>query len=159
MSDSGAHAAIIAGLALGISFVILFSVFAASLNSYPDFSYIEQNPATELVFSSRAIRGNSQIYTVSTNGTGLTNLTDDDIWNSSPLVSPDNTKIAYLSSKEHPFDSVTNLYIMNADGTDRIRLTNDGFIIGARFVWSPDSSKIAYESSIGGPARNFCGSY
>jgi Tol biopolymer transport system component len=100
----------------------------------------------KLVFASTANTGNSQIYLINLDGTGFTNLSHDDKWNAFPLVSPDNKKIAYLSSDVR--DSLTNIYVMNPDGTDRKQLTKDGITPGARFVWSPDSTKIAFEKSV-----------
>lgn len=158
MTGSGISAAapVIAGLVLGISFVVLFSFFSANLEVYPKVSRLsEASPAGRLVFSSIANEGNAQLYVVNADGTGLTNLTSDRPWNFSPLASPDGRKIAYVSSNEHPGESISNLYVMNVNGTDKTRLTHDGFTPGARFAWSPDSTKIAYEASVKGQQEIF----
>lgn len=54
--------------------------------------------------------------------------------------SPDGTKIVYTSKENDGYD----LWIMNSDGGNKIRLTKDEY---ADFpIWSPDGSKIAYIS-------------
>lgn len=100
----------------------------------------------KLIFASTLTTENSQIYLINSDGTGLINLSNDARWNAFPLVSPDDKKIAYLSSDVH--DSLTSIYVMNADGTDRKQLTKEEIAPGTRFVWSPDSSKIAFENSV-----------
>jgi len=59
-----------------------------------------------------------------------------------PAWSPNGTKIAFQSSR----DGNPEIYVMNADGSNSTRLTenraNDEFP-----VWSPDGSKIAFISN------------
>jgi len=54
-----------------------------------------------------------------------------------PVFSPDGTKIAFTREGE--------IYIMNVDGSDQIKLTNDKSY-KERPVFSPDGSKIAFSS-------------
>jgi Tol biopolymer transport system component len=56
--------------------------------------------------------------------------------------SPDNSKIAFLSVK----DSNSEIYIINEDGTNLIRLTSNA-IADTDPEWSPDGSKIAFCSN------------
>lgn len=59
--------------------------------------------------------------------------------------SPDNKQIVYMASAEDEVTVIaTDLFIINADGTGRMRLTNTPDIIEANPVWSPDGSRIAY---------------
>jgi TolB protein len=56
-------------------------------------------------------------------------------------VSPDGTRIAFSS-----FQSGANkVFVMNADGTDRVRLTD---MPGNEFgpSWSPDGARLAFDS-------------
>jgi Tol biopolymer transport system component len=78
------------------------------------------------------------IYVINSNGTGFTCLTCNQADEATePAWSPDGSKIAFTSHGE--------IYVMNADGTTPIRLTNE---VGGNIspAWSPDGSKIAFVS-------------
>ena len=62
-----------------------------------------------------------------------------------PSWSPDGTKIAFDSSR----DGNTEIYVMDADGSNQINLTNNSAFDGC-FDWSPDGSKIVFTSDRGG---------
>jgi Tol biopolymer transport system component len=84
---------------------------------------------------------------------GLVNLTNSaDLWNHSPAWSPDGTQIAFASNRDsdlttNPFD--TEIFVMNADGSDVVRLTDAEEPEISRWdpAWSPDGSKIAFTSN------------
>ncbi|MBI2650204.1 PD40 domain-containing protein, partial [Candidatus Woesearchaeota archaeon] len=63
--------------------------------------------------------------------------------NGDPAWSPDGSKIAFGSNRDgtHP-----NIYIMNADGSNIIKLTNfaDPYEAGD-MSWSPDGKKITFQ--------------
>src|SRR4030095_9847092 len=70
---------------------------------------------------------NYDIYVIDANGSNQTRLTNDPAFDSSPLFSPDGTRIAFLSDR----DKIDNgwgyndkIYVMNADGSSQTRLTN-----------------------------------
>jgi TolB protein len=86
------------------------------------------------------------IYVVNTDGTGLTNLTNDPEGDGWPAWSPDGSKIAFLLNLPSGFHLNREIYIMNPDGTGQINLTNDPLKDNFLHTWSPDSSKIAYLS-------------
>ena len=69
------------------------------------------------------------------------NLTNNVARDSYPKVSPDGTKIVFVSNR----DGVAEIYVMNADGGDAKRIT---FNTTQELVpcWSPDGTKIAYDS-------------
>ncbi len=73
-------------------------------------------------------------------GTGLAELTTDPDNGMYPSWSPDSKKIAFMSWR----DGQTEIYMMNADGSDQKRLTRTttGAVIDPRL--SPDGSKIVY---------------
>jgi len=56
-----------------------------------------------------------------------------------PCFSPDGTKIAFESYRDGDFE----IYVMNADGSNQTRLTNNG---GLNPCFSPDGTKIAFVS-------------
>lgn len=68
----------------------------------------------------------TELYKISVEDGSMTQLTDREGPDSSPSVSPDGNKIAYLGYDDN-LDSfqITNLYIMNADGSDKRGLTGD----------------------------------
>ena len=54
-------------------------------------------------------------------GSGQTQLTDNDAFDAYPAWSPDGTKIAFDSERDGNWE----IYVMNADGTGQTNLTND----------------------------------
>ena len=87
-------------------------------------------------FSGRIAFDNFEdIWTIDAAGTDLTRLTRAPYPEFDPSWSPDGTEIAYRSERK----GEPEIWIMNADGTDRRRLTD-----GLSPAWSPDGSLIAY---------------
>jgi TolB protein len=73
----------------------------------------------------------------------LTNL-DDDI---NPSLSPDGTRIAFRSRRR---DGNDEIYVINSDGSNLARLTNNPGENTAP-TWSPDGSQIAFMSNLLAP--------
>src|SRR5262249_675586 len=69
--------------------------------------------------------------------------------NDFPAWSPDGTKIAWIHVEDADADENTigsQVWIMNADGSNAHALTTDAPIKDQLPGWSPDGTKIAYES-------------
>jgi Tol biopolymer transport system component len=87
-----------------------------------------------------AFAGNDGVFVMNSDRTGLTQLTSgpaDDF----PAWSPDGTKIAFVRSP----GSQATIYIMNADGTDQMKVAEVVQTGGSAPVWSPDGSKLAFD--------------
>jgi hypothetical protein len=85
--------------------------------------------------------GDSEIFTINPDGTGLKQLTNNSVGDYFPVVSPDGTKIAY-ESQNGDYD----IFLMNAsDGSDQKNLTNN-YVNDFDPVFSPGGAKIAYWS-------------
>jgi len=87
------------------------------------------------------------IYVINVDGTGLTNLTNHPARDVRPDWSPDGRRIAFVSDR----DGSPEYYVMDADGTDPVRLTFNAVSKATRDVilrpeWSPDGRKIAFTS-------------
>jgi Tol biopolymer transport system component len=65
---------------------------------------------------------NLEIYTIETNGQGLTRLTNNSFFDLYPAWSTDDTRIAFLSRRGGDLD----IYVMNADGGNTSRLYDSG---------------------------------
>jgi len=85
------------------------------------------------------------LYSVNADGTGLTLLTSGE-GNADPAWSPDGTKIAFASNRDN---LITSIYIMNADGANVTRLTNQLPFSDAAPVWSPDGTRMVFETNQG----------
>lgn len=117
---------------------------------------------TKLVFgSNRSGFGKSEIWIANADGSGLTRLTTSvqlTIGGQGPIFSsdgdpdwsPDGSRIAFVSNRDGAGVGLTDteLYVMNVDGSDLVRLTNDSLDDGMP-DWSPDSQRIAFTKSNG----------
>jgi TolB protein len=100
---------------------------------------------------------NSDIYAINADGTGLEILTHNQKgqMNQNPALSPDGSKVVFSSTREdknpnkEPY--ISEIYIMNADGTGLTDLTKSGGW-NDEPVFSPDGSQIAFISSREGNA-------
>ena len=83
---------------------------------------------------------NYEIYVMDADGGNRENLSNHPVDDEDPDWSPDGTKIAFISDRNH---SEYQIYVMDADGTNQIKLT-DGPLEKRDPDWSPDGGKIAF---------------
>lgn len=109
-------------------------------------------PAAQLIFVSNRggiINGTpngNDIYTMSSNGSGVVRLTNNTSAEWEPHWSPDRTKIAFATNRDGNYQ----IYIMNANGSGQVNLTNtSSFDFGP--AWSPDGTMIAFSSDRDSP--------
>jgi Tol biopolymer transport system component len=102
---------------------------------------------TKILFMSTLKPGGVNIYTMSTTGTNITELTTQGN-NGDPSWSPDGTEIAFGSNR---VNGKLNIFMMNANGSNQRQITNFTEPDEAGDTgWSPDGSEIAFEYDIGG---------
>ncbi len=91
----------------------------------------------------------SQIGVMNPDGSGATML---HVYGSDPAISPNGRNIAYCSLRDSIYSQI---YVMNADGSDPQRITNMKTGDACGPVWSPDGKKIAfYAFALTNPSRN-----
>jgi tol-pal system beta propeller repeat protein TolB len=109
----------------------------------------DSNPAwarsgTELAFASSR-DGNTEIYRMNPDGSGVVRLTNDPNPDYRPAWSPDGTRIAFVSER----DGNAEIYVMSRDGTGLQRLTTDPGL-DTEPAWSPDGTRLAFVSNRSG---------
>ncbi len=92
-----------------------------------------------LLFQTKA--SPSQISIANLDGSNQILLTNDDTNNMSPKISPDGSKIAYLSNR----DGNQEVYIMDIDGRNQKRMTSNSIAEWGP-GWSTDGSKVLFSS-------------
>lgn len=99
-----------------------------------------------VLFQSRDGEGEYQIYSYDLESNLVVRLTHTMARNFRPSWSPDGNQIVFVSER----DGRSELYLMNADGTDQRRLT-DGSLEHVRGpVWSPDGEWILFNAELDG---------
>ena len=143
---------------------VTLSVSAVRRSATPQ---VTQNPSRgrhngKIVFTSDRHYKGLSIWTMNPDGSSPTRLTDDKtrteklpdfspVYDSSPVWSPDGTRIAFISNRDYLF----SLYVMDADGSNA-RLVADRPFEPKQPAWSPDGKKIAFTSGFGfmiGPGK------
>ena len=124
----------------------------------------------KIVFTS-AVDGDLEIYTMNADGGDVTRLTHEPGYDGGPFFSADGTKIVYRA--DHPTDpealadyqallaenlvrpSTLEIWVMDADGSNKTRLTDNGAANFAPF-FHPDGEQVIFSSNLHDPdSRNF----
>lgn len=106
----------------------------------------------KIAFVTAPSGGIGQISVMNADGTGRVQLTPSEFFNNAkPSWSPDGSRIAWMGSS--PNDGTyggNNIFTMNADGSDIVRVPDSRNAIKPR--WSPDGSRFSYSNSFGDDA-------
>ncbi|MCG8468473.1 MAG: hypothetical protein MJB57_09745 [Gemmatimonadetes bacterium] len=129
------------------------------------------SPDGERIVFTSTRDGDLDIYSMNADGTDVRRLTDEPGYDGGPFFSPDGSKIVYRA--RYPEDaeeladyqrlladglvrpSVLDIYVMDADGSNRIRLTDNEAANFAPF-FHPSGRKVIFSSNLNDPGgRNF----
>lgn len=107
--------------------------------------------------------GNEEIYVMNVDGSDPVNLTLHPADDCNPGWSPDGTRILFMSTRDGDWrnerEDNWELYVMDADGTNQTRLTdNPGYDLATGQAFSPDGMRIVFcstmnEKFVEGPDR------
>lgn len=136
-----------AAAALGIFGLVLVLVFRGSDGGpiSPGAGPVAEDPVPQLAFSAPVelpapdLLGAPEIRLVNADGTDPIRLADGGL----PSWSPDGSKIAYSSVSSSGDTAIGALQVMDADGSNQIRLT-DSDLNELMATWSPDGERIAF---------------
>ena len=109
----------------------LMIYFPLVRNNYPI------SEAGKVVFASYR-DNNDDIYSMNSDGSGVTRLTTDPSTDNAPDWSPDGSQIVFDSNRSGLFE----IYVMNSDGSNQHQVTTNGDCFSPE--WSPDGSRIAF---------------
>lgn len=91
----------------------------------------------------------TELYVIGANGTGLTPVASHASDDAAPQFSPDGKRIAFTSDRSG-YDEV---WIVNADGTDAVQLTECNGAYCRNPSWSPDGTLMAFSVGFGTEVR------
>ena len=101
-------------------------------------------PEDRLLAFTSSQNGNSEIYTMHADGSGLTNITNHPAHDFYPFWSPDGKQIVFMSDR----NGSSQIFLMEADGSRMIQLTQGEGIyhldVNEHTPWSPDGRKLLY---------------
>ena len=139
-----------------IAFSILFISIITSVTwiypIYQVFSITQAKPiitsisgdGSKIAFHSN-MDGDYEVFVVNSDGTGLTQLTDNQATDRDASISGDGSKIAFDSD----VDGDSEIFVVNIDGTGLTQLTNNTTTDWLASI-NGDGTKIAYSGSFGG---------
>jgi TolB protein len=93
---------------------------------------------------------NGDIYSVELDGGAITRLTSAEGEDQNPAWSPDGDKIAFSTTRHDRLGTedggayTSEIYVMDADGSNETRVTHDRRVHDVSPTWSPDGRLIAY---------------
>jgi len=97
--------------------------------------------------------GNPEIYAYNVNSAEVAWLTDDPAFDDSPALSPDGSRIVFLTARHDAKPMFPNLkyeiYTMDVDGSNLTRLTSTD-AAEDHPSWSPDSERILFDADYDG---------
>jgi Tol biopolymer transport system component len=91
--------------------------------------------------------GKFEIYVMDADGANQTRLTTNNAYDGNPVWSPDGKKIAYTKYSAYECEGCvgeSEIYVMDADGSNQINLSNSPAKFDVDFSWSPDGQKVAF---------------
>ena len=100
---------------------------------------------TKIAFTSTR-DGNEEIYVMDGDGRNQRRVTVNPALDRDPAWSPDGKKIAFVSNRNNVNKDHWQIWVIDADGKNPIRLT-DGLVDGFP-DWSPDGTKIVYDTHL-----------
>lgn len=121
--------------------IIIVSLFYCTVRSFAQGHEVPINPPNGTIAFLTTRDGNFEIYSMSTDGTIITNLTNNkalDFWSS---WSPDGKNILFYTNR----DGNDEIYIMDADGKNQLNISNhasNDYLPS----WSPDGKQIVFTS-------------
>ena len=117
--------------------VCLFIQMQIAVNGYASLR-------TKIAFTSTLDVKNFDIYVMDGDGKNQKRLTVNPARDESPAWSPDGKKIAFVSNRNNVNKDRRQIWAIDADGKNPIRLT-DG-LVDTYPDWSPDGTKIVYDA-------------
>lgn len=115
---------------------------ALSISSCIDPSPLPARQAEPRIVFSSTRDGNEEIYTMNSDGTNQTRITNNNAQDTKPVWSPDGTQIAFVSTRSGNAD----IWIMNPDGSGLRNVTSDP-ANDIDPAWSPDGARLAFSSN------------
>ncbi len=100
---------------------------------------------TKIAFTSWR-EGNGDIYVMDGDGSNQRRVTVNPARDEYPAWSPDGKKIAFVSNRNNVNKDHKQIWVIDADGKNPIRLT-DG-LVDSYPDWSPDGTKIVYDAHL-----------